>query len=180
MPDQNGEIAAVRALFEEVPLAGRVVTLGVLHAVPNTARRLVDTHRADYLLKVKANAKKAFAALCQIDWEQRGTRCYAEEPSQGHGRLEQRSIRVLSPPTDSVNYPHLRQIFRIERERQHLGSGRVSREMVYGITSVPPDRGTPEQLLGWNRGHWVVENQNHRDSDVQFAEDACHARAMRR
>ena len=31
--DQNGAIAAVRALFEEVPLAGRVVTLDVLHTV---------------------------------------------------------------------------------------------------------------------------------------------------
>ncbi len=171
--DQNGEIAAVRALFEEVPLAGRVVTLDALHTVRNTARTLVDTHRADYLLTVKVNAKTAFAALRQIDWEQPGTRCYAEEPSKGHGCIEQRSIRVLSPPEGSVNYPHLQQIFRIERERQHVASGRVSRETVYGMTSVSCDRGTPEQLLGWNRGHWVVENQNHRVRDVQFAEDAC-------
>ncbi len=80
--DQNGEIAAVRALFEEVPLAGRVVTLDALHTVRDTARTLVDTHRADYLLTVEANARKAFAALRQIDWEQPGTRCCAEEPSQ--------------------------------------------------------------------------------------------------
>ncbi len=75
-----------------------------------------------------------------------------------------------------MTYPHLRQIFRVGRERQHLASGRVSRETIYGMTSVPPDRGTPQQLLGWNRGHWAVENQNHRVRDVQFAEDACLSR----
>ncbi len=121
--DQNGEITAVRALFEEVPLAGRVVTLDALHTVRDTARTLVDTRCADYLLTVKANAKEALAALRQIDWEQPGTRCYAEEPSQSHGRLEQRSIRMLSPPARSVTYPHLRQNFRIECERHHLASG---------------------------------------------------------
>ncbi len=166
----------MRALFEEVALAGRMVTLDALHSVRDTARTLVDTHRADYLLTVKANAKKAFAALRQIDWEQPGTRCYAQEPSKGHGCIEQRSIRVLSPPEGSVNYPHLRQTFRIERERKNLGSGRVSRETVYGLTSLPSDRGTLQQLLGWNRGHWAVENQNHRVRDVQFAEDACLSR----
>ena len=59
------------------------------------------------MLTVKANAKRAFEALRPIDWEQPGTRCYAEEPNKGHGLLEQRSIRVLSPPAGSVNYPHL-------------------------------------------------------------------------
>ncbi len=101
--DQNGEIAAVRALFEEVPLAGRMLTLDALHTVRNTAWTLVDTHRADYLLTVKANAKKAIAALRQTDWEQPGTRGYAEEPNKGHRRLEQCSIRVQSPPARGVN-----------------------------------------------------------------------------
>ncbi len=72
----------MRALFEEVPLAGRVVTLDAPHTVRDTARTLVDTHGADYLLTVKANAKKTFEALRPIDWEQPGTRCYAEEPSK--------------------------------------------------------------------------------------------------
>ncbi len=114
---QNGEIAAVRALFDEVPLAGRMVTLDALHTVRDTARTLAETHHADYLLTVQAHAGKTFEALRPIDWEQPGTRCGAEEPSQGHGRPNRRSIRVRSPSARSVNYSHLRQIFRVERER---------------------------------------------------------------
>ena len=68
------------------------------------------------------------------------------------------------------------QVFRIRRPRQGVKYGTHSEEVVYGITSVPPERGAPEQLLEWNRGHWAVENLNHRHRDVHFSEDACLAR----
>jgi len=75
-----------------------------------------------------------------------------------------------------MDSPHLAQVFRIDRVREVLRSGRKSTETVYGITSVQEARGTPAQLLAWNRGHWTVENQNHRARDVNFGEDACLSR----
>ena len=46
-------------------------------------------------------------------------------------------------------------------------------EYAFGITSVNSARGTPEQLLAWNRGHWSVENKNHYIRDKTFGEDKC-------
>ena len=79
----------------------------------------------------------------------------------------------MTPLRGTVNYPHTAQIFRIERKRETCKSGIESTEIAYGITSVPKDRGTPENLLAWNCGHWSVENRNHRVRDVNFREDAC-------
>ena len=95
-----------------------------------------------------------------------------------HGRIEQRSIRVLTPVKGLLNYPHVAQIFRVTRRRtdaRHNGTGKTSREHAYGITSVPASRANPEQLLAYNRGHWSVE-VNHQIRDTTFAEDACLAR----
>jgi len=49
-------------------------------------------------------------------------------------------------------------------------------ETVYIMTSLDADTASPEDLLRDNRGHWSVENLNHRHRDVFFAEDACHMR----
>ena len=84
----------------------------------------------------------------------------------------------MTPLPGTVNFPHIVQIFRIERDRKSCKSRKKSTEIAYGITSVPKDRGTPEKLLAWNRGHWSIENNNHRVRDVNFKEDACLSRTM--
>ena len=174
--DEGGEVAAVRALLEEVPVAGRVITIDALHTVRDTARAIVETHGADYLMTVKRNAQETFRTLETIDWERDATGGFDEAFDKAHGRIERRRIRVLTPLRGTVNYPHLSQVFRVERLRIGLKSGTESTEFAYGITSVPQHKGTPEQLLAWNRGHWSVENKNHRTRDVHFEEDACLAR----
>ncbi|CAE6493440.1 MAG TPA: hypothetical protein PKJ85_12650 [Nitrosomonas nitrosa] len=40
----------------------------------------------------------------------------------------------------------------IEREFIHKKTGKISREIVYGITSVPASHATPEQIIRDNRG----------------------------
>ena len=56
--DESGERAALAALFEEVPLAGHVITVDALHTVRDTARSVVETHNSHYLMTVKANAQE--------------------------------------------------------------------------------------------------------------------------
>ena len=89
--DENGELAAVRALLEDVPLAGRVVTIDALHTVRDTARAIVESHGADYLMTVKGNAPETFAALAGVDWERHATGLYEEDARKAHGRIERRS-----------------------------------------------------------------------------------------
>ena len=171
--DESGERAAIAALFEEVPLARHVITVDALHTVRDTARSIVEIHNADYLMTVKANAPETFKTLSTINWNRDATGAFEEEPTKEHGRIECRRIQTMTPLPGTVNFPHIAQIFRIERDREMCKSGKKSTEIAYGITSVPKDRGTPENLLAWNRGHWSVENRNHRARDVNFREDAC-------
>ena len=116
------------------------------------------------------------ALLIYVDVMQQGA--FEEEPTKGHGRIDCRRIQTMTPLPGTVNFPHIAQIFRIERDRESCKSRKKSTEIAYGITSVPKDRGTPEKLLAWNRGHWSIENNNHRVRDVNFKEDACLSRTM--
>ena len=75
--DESGEIAAVQALLEDVSVAGRVITVDALHTVRDTARSIVETHKADYLMTVKANAPETFATLETINWEGSVSEVYA-------------------------------------------------------------------------------------------------------
>ena len=176
--DESGERAALRAPFEEVSLDGHVITLDALHTARDTARSIVESHNADYLMTVKANAPETYETLSTIDWNRDATGAFEEETTKAHGRIERRRIQTMTPLRGTVNYPHTAQIFRIERDRETCKSGEKGTEITYGITSVPKDRGTPENLLAWNCGHRSVENRNHRARDVNFKEDACLSRTM--
>ena len=67
--DKSGERAAIAALFEEVSLAGHVITVDALHIIRDTARSIVESHNADYLMTVKANAPKTYETLSTINCE---------------------------------------------------------------------------------------------------------------
>ena len=44
-------------------------------------------------------------------------------------------------------------------------------EVHYKITSLPPERAGPGDLLRLSRGHWAIENQLHYVRDVTLGED---------
>jgi hypothetical protein len=66
------------------------------------------------------------------------------------------------------------QVFRLQREREchdHRGV-----EVVYGWTSLLPQRCSPRRLLQLIRAHWAVENRLHWRRDVTLGEDRCGVR----
>jgi hypothetical protein len=77
-----------------------------------------------------------------------------------------------------VGWPHLRQIFRLERHRtvREHGIPVTSVEVTYGITSLPPERADAAAVLALQRGHWGIENRLHWVRDVTFDEDRCQVR----
>ena len=165
--DEGGEIAAVRALLESVDVSGRVVTLDALHTTRDTARIIVETHCADYLLSIKGNSPETCEHLETIEWERDADASCSEEADLAHGRIDQRHIHVVRPLPGA--YPHVKQIFRVTREREIVKTGAKTTEYAYGITSLAEaDAG---ELLAFSRGHWSVENKNHRARDVNFRED---------
>jgi hypothetical protein len=94
-----------------------------------------------------------------------------ETVNKGHGRLETRRIQTSTALNDYVDFPYCGQVFRLERERLFLKTGKVERETVYGITSLTPDRADPASLLVLNRGHWSIENRSHYVRDMAYDED---------
>ena len=98
---------------------------------------------------------------------------FASETEKNRGRIEHRTLETTSLVT-AQEWPSLKQGFRLTREIRH--QGRTTREVVHGITSLPPEVATAADLLAAVRSHWAIENQLHYVRDVVFGEDACRVR----
>ena len=59
---------------------------------------------------------------------------------------------------------------------QSQRKGRWHTEVHYKITSLPPERAGPADLLRLSRAHWAIENQLHYVRDVTLGEDASQIR----
>jgi len=94
---------------------------------------------------------------------------------QGHGRIEIRRIVTTRELNGYVDFPHVRQVARIEREITRKKSGKTTTEVVYLVTSLSAEKASPEQLLALVRGHWKIESQ-HWIRDMAFDEDRCRIR----
>ena len=95
---------------------------------------------------------------------------------KGHGRIETRRIAVRTklPSRLDQNWPDITAICRIERIREL--KDRCSREVIYAITSLAPDKLDAAALLQLSRDHWAIENSLFHVRDVTFREDACRVR----
>ena len=94
----------------------------------------------------------------------------------GHGRIEQRNLTTSEALVGYSDWPGLAQVFELGRHViiQKTGEERV--EVVYGVTSLSPERATPERLLALVRGQWQIENKSHWVRDVTFDEDRSQVR----
>jgi len=94
---------------------------------------------------------------------------------KGHGRIEKRTLETTTILTAGQQWKGLKQGFRVTRERTVKGKKTV--EVVYGITSLSPERVNAAALLALLRTHWQIENGLHYIRDVTLGEDACRVRA---
>lgn len=101
------------------------------------------------------------------------------ETTKGHGRIETRTIRVSCALNDYLDFPYLRQVFRIERDVTDLDGSNPRSEVVCGLTSLSADIAPPSRILEVNRGHWSIENRLHWVRDVTFDEDRSRIRKGR-
>ena len=61
--------------------------------------------------------------LSTINWNRDATGAFEDEFNKGHGRIDCRRIQTMTPLPGTVNFPHIAQIFRIERDRETCKSG---------------------------------------------------------
>jgi hypothetical protein len=91
---------------------------------------------------------------------------------KGHGRIEKRTLMVSSLLNDYLDWPGVAQVFRIERVVTDTLTKLRTRQVVYGLTSIPRQRASAKQLLGLNRQYWGIESSLHYRRDVTLHEDA--------
>jgi predicted transposase YbfD/YdcC len=70
----------------------------------------------------------------------------------------------------------LAQVFRLERSVRMKKTSQERHEVVYGMTSLPPERADAARLLRLTRNHWCIENKSHWVRDVTFDEDRSQVR----
>ena len=98
-----------------------------------------------------------------------------KQVNKGHGRLEIRTLTCSAMLNDYLDWPGLAQVYRLEREFRWLRRGRVtktSRDVEYGLTSLPRSEANAARLLRLRRQYWQIETGLHYRRDVTFREDA--------
>ena len=115
-----------------------------MHTNRNHADYL-HTHGGHYLLTVKSNQPTLLRRLRALPWGQIGVA--ARERGRGHGRVETRSISVVSldpcPDAGGQFFPHAAQAIKLVRRRRALASKKWTTVTVYAITSLTAFQADP-------------------------------------
>ncbi|WP_344022093.1 ISAs1 family transposase, partial [Pseudonocardia kongjuensis] len=121
---QSSEIAAFTTLLDELDLSGVLVTADALHTHRGHADYL-HARGGHYLMTIKANQPRLLARIRSLPWTDIGVA--AREQARGHGRVETRTISVVSlqpcPDLDGEFFPHAAQAIKLVRRRRPLRPG---------------------------------------------------------
>ena len=171
-------------VLAQVEVDGKVVSGGAMLAQHQLSAQVVEGG-GEYVWTVKKNQSQLrddIAALFQCEpcepAAATGVRdsFSAAALDKGHGRIEKRVLTASSDLNDYLDWPHVQQVFRLERRFEYVNQGRTTCETVYGITSLRPDQASPQRLLEIVRTHWNIENGLHYRWDETLREDWCHLR----
>lgn len=172
--EKSNEIPCVRRLLKLLPRrVGLLVTVDAMHTQTATAKLICSTLKSHYLMIVKANQPGLLSRLAALPWAE--VPHSALDDSHGHGRVEQRTLQILTAAR-GIGFPYAKQVIRITRERVLTATGQCSVEVVYAICSLPFEHARPAVIATWLRQHWGIENSVHWVRDVTFDEDRSTAR----
>jgi len=177
---KENEIVVAPKILQQVNLSGAIVIGDAMHAQRQASAQIVEAG-GDYVWTVKGNQPRTEWAIeklfvhevcnlkkgaplskqCRRTWK----------VHKGHGRIEKRTILVSTELNDYLDWPYVGQVFRLEREVWHEKYQGRTRQVVYGLTSLAPDKASPEKLLRLTRQYWGIENGLHYRRDVTLHED---------
>jgi len=155
-------------LLASCDIAGKDITGDALLTQRLLATYVVE-RKAHYHFTVKGNQPTLESDIALL-FEKRGAPDFVEVTPPDHGRIETRSIWCSTALNDYLAFPHVGQVFLIERESIEKKTGAHSREIALGITSRTPQEASPQRLLAVNRGHWSIESV-HYIIDWNYDED---------
>ena len=165
---RTNEIGMAIPLLGLCDLAGRDITGDALLTQRALASYIVE-QQAHYHFTAKGN-QPALERDIALLFETRGTPDFVEVTPPDHGRIETRRIWCSTALNAYINFPHVGQVFLIERESIQKKTGEYSREIALGLTSRTPQEASPQRVLAVNRGHWSIESV-HYIIDWNYDED---------
>ena len=168
---KHNETSHFTELLKSLDLAGAVVTSDALHTVRANLDWLASQKKAHYIAIVKQNQPLLHAQVKALPWRQVPAGSTARET--GHGRAETRTLKAAH--VSRLDFPHARQAITITRRRKDTGTGKISRETVYAVTSLTSADATAQDLARLVREHWSIEAHHH-VRDVTFSEDTSTSR----
>jgi predicted transposase YbfD/YdcC len=182
---KENEIVAAPKLLQSLDLNGTIIIGDAMHTQRKISAQIVQAG-GDYLWTAKGNQARTEWAIEKLFVQEvvklkqgaplsKAFQMAVEKPSKAHGRIEKRTILVSQALNDYLDWPHVAQVFRLEREVWHDQGRRKTRDVVYGLTSLSPQRATPKRLLKLTRAYWGIENGLHYRRDVTLQEDATRA-----
>ena len=174
---KTNEIKEVEIVLSQIVLRGRMVTMDALLTQRQVAQTIVETG-GDYIMIVKENQPQLKADIELVfTLPQAGDRQEsARTVDMGHGRIETRNLTTSEALVGYSDWPGLAQVFEMGRHVITKKTGKERVEVVYGVTSLSPERATPDRLLELVRGHWGIENKSQWVRDVTFDEDRSQVR----
>ncbi|HEX5297697.1 MAG TPA: ISAs1 family transposase [Streptosporangiaceae bacterium] len=168
---KTNEVPMATVVLDQIDLAGKVVTADALHTVKATATRIHE-RGGEFVLPVKENRRALFDALDTLPW--RDVPVAHTATDKGHGRITTRTIQVLPAP-EGLPFPHVSQVFLIERYVTGLRGQPISAVAALGVASPEPGRANAADLAGYVREQWSIESL-HWIRDTLYQEDKSQVR----
>ena len=168
---KTNEVPMAPVVLGQIDLEDKIVTADALHTVKATANHIHE-HGGEFVLPVKENRRALFGALNALPWGQVPVAHTATD--KGHGRITTRTIQVLPAP-DDLPFPHVSQVFLIERYVTDLHGQPISAVAALGVASPEPGQANAADLAGYVREQWSIESL-HWLRDTLYQEDKSQVR----
>jgi predicted transposase YbfD/YdcC len=163
---KTNEVPVAKVVLGQLDLHGKVVTADALHTVKATAR-LICEGGGEFVFPVKENRRALFDAIDALPWKDVPVAHAATD--RGHGRITTRTIQVLPAP-EGLPFPHVSQVFLLERYVTDLQGKPVSAVAALGVASPEPGHASPADLARYVREQWSIESL-HWIRDTLYQED---------
>jgi len=177
---KENEIVVAPKILKQVNLSGAIVIGDAMHAQRETSAQIVEAD-GDYIWTVKGNQPRTEWAIHKLFVHEvcnlkqgapLSKHCrMVSQVHKGHGRIEKRTMMVSTELNDYLDWPYVAQVFRLEREVWHEKYQGGTRRVMYGLTSLTPQKASPRKLLALTRQYWGIESGLHYRRDVTLHED---------
>jgi predicted transposase YbfD/YdcC len=181
---KENEIPAAPRVLGMLDLRGKIVTADAMLTQRRISIQIVEGG-GEYVLPVKENQPQLLEDIQTLFAPERCVKGFSpatkdfrteEQVEKGHGRIEKRTLTASSELKGYVTWPYAEQVFKLERAFKQMNTGKITQEVVYGITSLTAKEAGAKRLLEITRSHWGIENGLHYRRDVTLREDRCRVR----